>query len=848
MMRAANHHPRILFIVCVCLSVCVLLHAEPVHAALQSTGILDRATEHFQSKLAKWRATMTQAALVLFWMLATAACVWELGNIALRGGGMDAAVTFLVRFAFIEGLWLYIILHSVPIGKAIVDSMRQLGSTASGIPEKMMPSEILDIGFALLWKTTKFVAVTGWSAPIVALVALVLSLVILLVFGLTAINMVLLVVSQWFLIYGGIFFLGFGGAPWESDKAKNYLYLALSIGAQLFGMATVVGIGQSFIEEQYQALSGDTALGELVVILLVGTLMYLLANEIPKLLGRLVPGSSPVHGFGMAAMLGGIASVAAAFAASTAMARGAMESMGGIAKAAIAARDAVKAQSQPQPPPRSQTGISSSGGSIGPAGGGGSNGAGTRTQGPLGTMLTTTGIGPALPSNGAGKTPAATRAGTNTATPKPTPSKAQTNQSTQEGNENAGAGRGARKPADGMTSADPSQPSAASLRGGTRTNGSTPRPSTEGQDDRAVAAEAEASSHRSDCEPHSDEANGTGEADAQHDTQSSTHSEHSAARADTSSSSNAAASAPEGAGEHSEDAASTAPTHAAPTGVDGDADVSAAHPSAVSRSAATSTSADPASAPAAASNDVANTARSATAGQASAPVAATTSVGTGTQNMPPSAATTGAGEGSSTQNARPAGPSTSATPSAGEASSGSSKPASALPASPESETTASPGGQRGSTAIGGGSTVLAAAKVLGEHTYEHYRARGERFKDAIMARVDNTAGGQIAQMIRKKYGLDQVDQDSKEPNAVRSTTTISASPNEATADRNDEPTTSAPRASGPKHPADWITGDEPMTEKQAWVLQKKLGADFDPDMTKAEASMLIEELLDGDQS
>lgn len=48
-----------------------------------------------------------------------------------------------------------------------------------------------------------------------------------------------------------------------------------------------------------------------------------------------------------------------------------------------------------------------------------------------------------------------------------------------------------------------------------------------------------------------------------------------------------------------------------------------------------------------------------------------------------------------------------------------------------------------------------------------------------------------------------------------------------------------------KHPDDWVTGEEPMTGAQASYLQtlaQEGGEEFDPGMTKAEASKRIEEL------
>jgi hypothetical protein len=48
-----------------------------------------------------------------------------------------------------------------------------------------------------------------------------------------------------------------------------------------------------------------------------------------------------------------------------------------------------------------------------------------------------------------------------------------------------------------------------------------------------------------------------------------------------------------------------------------------------------------------------------------------------------------------------------------------------------------------------------------------------------------------------------------------------------------------------KDPADWVTGDEPMTGAQASYLEtlsRQTGQDVEPDLTKAEASETIDEL------
>ena len=56
-----------------------------------------------------------------------------------------------------------------------------------------------------------------------------------------------------------------------------------------------------------------------------------------------------------------------------------------------------------------------------------------------------------------------------------------------------------------------------------------------------------------------------------------------------------------------------------------------------------------------------------------------------------------------------------------------------------------------------------------------------------------------------------------------------------------------PEGNAEKDPKDWVTGDEPMTGAQASYLKtlcEETGEEFRDDMTKAEASEMIDRLKD----
>ncbi len=55
----------------------------------------------------------------------------------------------------------------------------------------------------------------------------------------------------------------------------------------------------------------------------------------------------------------------------------------------------------------------------------------------------------------------------------------------------------------------------------------------------------------------------------------------------------------------------------------------------------------------------------------------------------------------------------------------------------------------------------------------------------------------------------------------------------------------APQTNAQKDPDEWVTGDESMTGPQASYLKtlsQEAGEEFDPELTKAEASKKIDEL------
>ncbi len=285
-------------------------------AAINSSGLLDTALQSFQTSAAGWAAYITARASWLFWTLATISLVWTMGQLALRRAEIGEFLGEFLSFTLMTGFFWWLLTNGPTFAVQIMNSMRQLAGSASGLGPNVYPSTLADIGFQLLDRVMTQSSV--WQ-PVDSAVGFVVCLIILIVVALIAINMLVLLVSGWILAYAGIFFLGFGGSRWTSDMAINYYRTVLSMGAQMAGMVLVVGIGFSFINLYYVNMSSQVSVKEMAVLMVAAIILLGLVNKIPPLLGGLAMGGG-VGALGSGVSLVSAIGTAAAMAAGVGLA------------------------------------------------------------------------------------------------------------------------------------------------------------------------------------------------------------------------------------------------------------------------------------------------------------------------------------------------------------------------------------------------------------------------------------------------------------------------------------------------------------------------------------------------
>ncbi|MCT9811087.1 P-type conjugative transfer protein TrbL [Acidovorax sp. Be4] len=323
----------------------LMLAASSASAELKNLALLDTVVTEFSTRAQGWKAVMMNAASWLFWTLGTISLVWTAGMMVLRKADLAEFFAEFIRFILFFGFFLWLLRNGPAFAQTIIESMKQLGAQASGM-QSISVSGIVDIGF-LIWKQ----AISNLSLldPIESLVGIILSGAILLLLAAIAVNMLLLLISGWILMYAGIFFLGFGGSRWTSDMAINYYKTVLGIAVQLLAMVLLVGIGNDLLGTFYNRIGKvDNNFSELAIVLVFCLALLMLSSKIPAMVAGIITGGAGASGdigsLGAGAVMGAAMGAAGAASAAASMAGSVLAS--GAANAAGGAQALMAAYSQ----------------------------------------------------------------------------------------------------------------------------------------------------------------------------------------------------------------------------------------------------------------------------------------------------------------------------------------------------------------------------------------------------------------------------------------------------------------------------------------------------------------------
>lgn len=314
---------------CVVILIILANLTVPVYAqvdpGLTGSGVLDSVMYRFRDAADDWTPVVIQTARYIFWSLALISLIWTFGMLALRNADIQEFFAEFVKFIIPLGFFLWLLENAVSganIAGTIISSLQQLGAQAAGLTDpiynttRLGPSDIVTVGFSIFDETMKAASNLSWNDLGMYVAMVIAGCMITILLAIVAINMLLLLITGWILLYAGVFFLGFGGGRWTSDMAINYYRTVLNIAVQIFSMILLVGVGKSLLVEFANEMSSNVRLEELLAMIIVALTLLVLVNKIPPLLGGLVigggGGSLLGGGFGAGAAMGAIATGGAA--------------------------------------------------------------------------------------------------------------------------------------------------------------------------------------------------------------------------------------------------------------------------------------------------------------------------------------------------------------------------------------------------------------------------------------------------------------------------------------------------------------------------------------------------------
>ncbi|CAJ8492133.1 putative plasmid conjugal transfer protein [Burkholderia pseudomallei] len=307
----------------------MLLHVATAFAAPMDVNVVDSVMGKYQSAASSWGGVMVSYGSWLFWGLALVSMVWTYGMMAMRRSDIQEFFAESIRFFGTLGFFWWILYNGPAIGDAIVKSMWMIGAKAIGQATDFTPGGIVQIGYDIFAKALDQSSV--WS-PTDSVVGLLMALAVMLVLTIVGVNLLLVFVSAWIVIYGGVFFLGFGGSRWTSDIAISFYKHVLAIGAELMVMLLLIGIGKTFINEYYSSMAAGIDLKEMAVMLIAAFALMYLTNKIPPRIAGIVGvgGVGSIGGVGVGSVMAAAAMTASAAAsAGSSVMAGATNAAGG---------------------------------------------------------------------------------------------------------------------------------------------------------------------------------------------------------------------------------------------------------------------------------------------------------------------------------------------------------------------------------------------------------------------------------------------------------------------------------------------------------------------------------------
>lgn len=273
---------------------------SPAFAQVQNNALDDIVLTYADNAQA-WEGALRGYAQSLFGILVLLDFAWILIRLIITKFDFTDFFGEIIRHIFFIGFFYLLMQHSTDWANAIVQSFRVAGnaaSTAAGGQANLYPSDIYDSALEIVG--TAFNSFQFSFDKIGESLAIVLSAIIIVIaFALIAALEIVAMVESYLVIYASVIFMGLGGSHFTSGFALKTLQYAVSVGAKLFMIQLIVGLGQRMMIDWSNAVTAKgPAMEAMDMISMVGGAVVLLAlsKYIPDIVQGMLNGTNMATG------------------------------------------------------------------------------------------------------------------------------------------------------------------------------------------------------------------------------------------------------------------------------------------------------------------------------------------------------------------------------------------------------------------------------------------------------------------------------------------------------------------------------------------------------------------------
>ena len=208
----------------------------------------------------------------------------------MRGAEFGEWAAELVNQILFIGFFLALLQNAPAWAAAIVNSFRTAANqavAASGGTGMFAPSDVFSVGLALASKITDEASI---FQPAASIVMVLFALVLIVCFAIIAALLIVALVESYIVVSAGVLFMGFGGSKWTKDFALKILVYAVSVGAKLFVMQLLIGLGQ----QVFNALASNFETRSVDILVVIGSAIVMVALTwfLPELIQGMVNGTA----------------------------------------------------------------------------------------------------------------------------------------------------------------------------------------------------------------------------------------------------------------------------------------------------------------------------------------------------------------------------------------------------------------------------------------------------------------------------------------------------------------------------------------------------------------------------